>query len=57
VVSNSTQGINVCVHLFYVYVDLLVGSGLATADVPPKEFCRPCKMNTSQQSGVESLIN
>jgi hypothetical protein len=28
--SNPTRGMNVCVRLFYVYIVLCVGSGLAT---------------------------
>jgi hypothetical protein len=32
--SNSTQGMDVCVHLFRVYVVLCVGSGLAAGWSP-----------------------
>jgi hypothetical protein len=32
--SNPTQGMDVCVSLFYVYVVLCVGSGLATGWSP-----------------------
>jgi hypothetical protein len=41
--SNPTQGTDVCVRLFYVYVALCVGSGLAMGLSPIKESYRLCR--------------
>jgi hypothetical protein len=38
--SNPTQGMDVCVHLLYVYVILCVGSGLTT-DLSPAQGVLP----------------
>jgi hypothetical protein len=35
--SNPNQGMDVCVSLFYVYIVLCVGSGLATGPSPVQE--------------------
>jgi hypothetical protein len=40
--SNPTRGMDVCVLLFCVCVVLRVGSGLVTADPPPKESYQLC---------------
>jgi hypothetical protein len=62
--SNPTQGMDVSVCLFCVYVVLCVGSALRRADPPSKGSYRLCKKHyeaeeeaRAQQRAVEPFMN
>jgi hypothetical protein len=62
--SNSTQGMDVCVCLLYVYVVLCVGSDLATGWSPVQgvlptaySITKLKKEASAQQRAVEPLLN
>jgi hypothetical protein len=40
--SNHTRGLDICVHLFYVFVVFCLGSGLVTVDPPSRETYQMC---------------